>query len=285
MTGNCICFEQAELRDLRPVSLELGSGLHVIHCPDGIGVPEFFQLSTGLSRPRRGKVSLRSRVPFADPELRTHIASRLPEERLPAARTLSQSLHRLDLAPVRVEAVLTMALSLDPSIEAATLVPRMPPSQHATVALAIALTTPHAWALLLSEPLKHLRAPAQAEVQATLLRLSVELPVVVVTASVAQATKLGTVSHELVAGIHRPLAAQRAGWSGLRVQGIGLRSLVAEMSRQTTLRNLQWTAEFQGQEAIELETSDLAGNSLMIARASRETGARVFSIRSSTVPK
>jgi ABC-type cobalamin/Fe3+-siderophores transport system ATPase subunit len=282
---NSLNLELLELDELRPVSLEFGPGLHVIHSRDGIGVRELFHVLAGLIPPRRGRVTLRGLSPYKEPKLRAHLGTRLPEERLPPATTLRHSLQRLNLDPARLEAVLTLAHTLDAGLVATVSVARLAPSEHATVALALALTTPQPWALILHCPLKHLRPQAQIEVQESLLRLSSEIPVVVVTRSLAQAERLGAASHELIAGFCRHREAQRSGWAELHVQGLGLRSLVAELSRLPAIRNLRWTAERQGQETIELETSDSAATSLMIARSSRETGTRIFSLRSHTVPK
>lgn len=79
---------------LGALELSLTAGLHVVLGAPADGTRELIAVSAGLIRPRRGRVRVAGREPYASPELRQRIASLLAKERLIPEATVGASVAR-----------------------------------------------------------------------------------------------------------------------------------------------------------------------------------------------
>jgi hypothetical protein len=265
-------------RKLRQVTTTLEPGLHVLLAFDPTGTEELIQLLDGSSAPRRGRVQLDGRCPYRCPEVRRHIGSLWAYESLPAAESVGQSLRRLDLD----RTVLETTGALGERLDLGTLWEKPPRmlDQNATrmVALAVALSKPEPWSLLLFEPLVGATQSASSIVAQLLMEHATRIPVLVVTSSRATALRFGGPSAELGGGFWRRVQPNQAEYFTLRVAGASLRPLAAEIVRRPRVRSLRLTNHAEGHDELWLETTDPSSVSLDMVRAAQQLGVRIWSM-------
>jgi len=290
---NSLHVEELDGALIRCVSREFSPGIHVVlspspaslqACDTAITSPEkqeLFAILSGCVKPRRGKVLLRGRNPYGSPEIRSHIASLFPDELAPPGSTLREQLRPLKLAPARELAIARLAQRLGAVRHSASenLELDIAPLDAQALALSIALTTNEPWLMLLDEPLRNLEASARSFVLEALLHLALDIPVVVFTASLSLAERLGGASLELHAGNIRGLPQAACVGCSVRATGIGLRAISAELSRRPTVRSLRLEVTDEGLEALTLETRELEPLLLDIISLALSVGVRLLSLQ------
>ena len=288
-----LCIEQLDGALCRGISREFSPGIHVVLSPSPASLqacdtaitspekPELFAILSGCMKPRRGKVLLRGRNPYGSPEIRSHIASLFPDELALPGSTLREQLRPLKLAPARELAIAQVAQRLRavPHSASENLELDTAPLDAQPLALSIALTTNEPWLMLLDEPLRNLETSARSFVLEALLHLALDIPVVVFTASLSLAERLGGATLELYAGsIRCSPQATRLGCS-VRATGIGLRAISAELSRRPTVRSLRLEVTYEGLEALTIETLELEPLLLDITSLALSFGVRLLSLQ------
>jgi ABC-2 type transport system ATP-binding protein len=267
------------------VSFEVGPGVTALLGPNGAGKSTMFRMLCGLARPSKGSVRVLGRDPRADISV-TRSIGLVPQqetvfERLTARQfvVLAARLHGLpDPEDEAVRALKTV--DLDPSDT------RLLPSyskgmrQRAKVAQAI-VHDPSV--LVLDEPLTGLDPRQRADLVALFRRLGGEGRCVIVSSHVlAEVERLG--SRVLVMSQGR-LAAMgdfrelRALMDDrplrVRVRTDRPRELAGALLERGPVVGLQ----LEGDDSLELDTSDARVLAHLLAPVARETGARLLEVR------
>ncbi len=148
-----LAFDRATLGQLRGADLELSPGRYVLLSTEREAMASVLNLASGRMPTRAGRVTLSGLAPYASPEVRRQIAALLPDESLPPAKTLTESV-TIALAArgsTGVARTLLADVGLERLAEAApaTLGER----ELRSVALAVALAHDTATLLVIDEPL------------------------------------------------------------------------------------------------------------------------------------
>jgi ABC-type multidrug transport system ATPase subunit len=277
-----LILERASLGTLFAATVELAPGMHVILGAPDDGVDDLANVCAGLQRPRHGSVKLFGKEPWSSPGTRARIATLLRDEPPEAAGSVLIAVRRAlalrgdprDAAQLLAELGLATFGNTAPD--------RLPPPLRRRLLLGLALTHPSASCLVLVEPfscpdqdgdsvLSQLRAHAE--------RGSV---VVVMTASVRDASRIGGDVLVLDRGrfVRRagePLTRELApgGVSALEVSSPDARKLASLLALEPDVSGVEWHARG---ERLRVRGADGNSLALAVARAARSTGSRVGAI-------
>lgn len=256
----------------------LDSGLHALVGLPPDGTLSLATLASGISRPRTGRVIVDGRDPYVDPALRARIGATLDVPMLPESGTVEQ-LFRITRDAPSPSTLDTLGL---PALSTRRLL-SLSPGEERAVELALALATPDPLALVLTEPFAALPGPGRAAFVDSLANAAkAGACVVVVTASVADATDLGGLVHLFEAGrISRTLeGADAFALPGrdveLRVITSGPRALAFELSRHASVSAVSWDAD-RG-PAVSVRGPNLERAALAVAEAALSASAHIVSM-------
>jgi len=179
-------LRQAGAGRLTRVDLALPAGMHVFLGRPHDGTTALVEMAAGLLRPRRGRVLVADREPWASPAVRRRIGALLEHEQLPPGRTVSDGVRaalelRNDTADV--EGVLARL-----GIESwgQRRIVGLSPAETRAVALALALSIRDAALLVLHEPLSNLGGVDRSVVLRGLARFGRQDTCVVCTSASAR---------------------------------------------------------------------------------------------------
>lgn len=265
-------------RSLRQVNATLEPGLHVVFALDSTGTDEFIPLLDGSTAPHRGRAELDGMCPYRSPELRRHIGSLWHEETLPTGRDLRDSLRSLAMDGTLIDATHATLVRLGLGKLGDRPIAALEPDQVRSAVLALAMSKPDLWSLLLHEPFLAVPTDASCFVAEFLLEQATRIPVVVVTSSRTTALRLGGPNAELGGGFVRRIQRKLPESHTLRVSGSNLRPLAAELVRRPRVHSLRMINHPDGGDELWLEGSDPQSVALDVARIALQTGARIWSM-------
>jgi hypothetical protein len=260
-------------------------GLHVWRTLDALAHDQLLALLSGADAPRRGRILLDDRPAYFARDVRARIGSLWPVERFTLGRTFRAGLEALPGTTERKSEALEYMGSLATPDFVDRPIQEFTPNDHVNVALALALTTEKPLALVLYEPLRAVPGDRHAMVLDAILSRREAIPVIVLTASESLASSLGGASLDLDAGLLRPVVKMPEAQVHLRIRGVGLRALVAELARNKTVTRLQLESAPDGTEFVSLFTTDARSLSLAVTRIAVDTGLRVLSLESWELPQ
>ena len=267
------------------VSFEVGPGVTALLGPNGAGKSTMFRMLCGLARPSKGTVRVLGRDPRADISVhaldraRPAAGDRLRAAHREAVRRAGGRLHGLPSPSARPTRALEI-VGLDPSDSRLLPAYSKGMRQRAKVAQAI-VHDPSV--LVLDEPLTGLDPRQRGELVALFRRLGGEGRCVIVSSHVlAEVERLG--SRVLVMSQGR-LAAMgdfrelRALMDDrplrVRVRTDRPRELAGALLERGPVVGLQ----LEGDDSLELDTSDARALAHLLAPVARETGARLLEVR------
>jgi ABC-type multidrug transport system ATPase subunit len=264
------------------VTGELGPGIHVVLGTPADGADDLAAVCAGMSRPRSGSVKVFGKEPWSSPGTRARIATLLRDEPADSTSSVLLSLRRmLSLRGDAREA--TQVLSSLGLAGLAKMPPdRVPLEVRRRLQLGLALGHPNAGVLLLVEPF----ALPEQDDEAILgeLRRHAEhgAVVVVITASVRDAARVGGDVVLLDRGrfVRRPgepLARELApgGVCGLDVVSPDARMLASVLALEPAVHSVDWHAR---SGRVRVRGSDMDALALAIANAARSSASRVTAI-------
>ena len=203
-----LVLERVWSTPLAGVSLELRGGIGVVVGDETDGTGELACICAGVRAPRRGRVALDDRAPFASPATRRSIASLLPDETLPPGLDV-----RGWLAPLEGLLGISAATVLDDTrLEPTRALAGLTSAERRTLALAIALAHPSPRLVVLHDPLASGDADVRQRTLARIADLGRGSAVLVTTPSLADARRLGGSVYQLDRGLLSP--APQAAWPG-----------------------------------------------------------------------
>jgi ABC-type branched-subunit amino acid transport system ATPase component len=302
---SALVLEGVEHPPLRLGTRRFEPGLHVIRTLDSLAHGPLLALLSGADAPKRGRVLVGERRPYDDRAARAQIGTLWPEERFTLGRTFREGLERLGASPARKRNALEFLAALSSPLLADRSTQGLTPKDHRLLALTMALTTEHPLALVLHEPSKSLDPEPQSLVLERILAHGDAIPILVFTASATLANSLGGSTYELDAGLlranvahanlaHANLAHANLAHANLaapspqtqmRIRGVGLRALVAELARNKAVTRLELGSAVDGTEFVSLATTDPRPVSLAVTRIAVDTGMRVLSLESWELPQ
>jgi ABC-type thiamine transport system ATPase subunit len=277
-----LILERASLGVLFGATVELAPGLHVILGAPHDGADDLANVCAGLARPRNGSVKLFGKEPWSSPGTRARIATLLRDEPPEAAGSVLSAVRRaLALRGDRRDAAQLLAeLGLATFGTAAPA--RLPAPLRRRLLLGLALTHPSATCFVLVEPFS---CPEQdAESVLAQLRVHAERGsvVVVITASVRDASRIGgdvilLDRGRFVRRAGEPLTRELApgGVSALEVSSPDARKLASILALEPDVSGVEWHA---GGERLRVRGADGNSLALAVARAARSSGSRVGAI-------
>jgi ABC-2 type transport system ATP-binding protein len=255
--------------------LALGPGLHAIVGTEEDGLLAVAPLVAGILRPRRGKVRVAKLDPYGDPQLRARIGATFSTPSLPARHLV------VELLAARRGSI----PEGDPRHELFGAIDVERTADDRVLELLIALTTPDAVALALTEPFAVAPFTAHGALARSLALFEESgATVLVLTRSSADAWKAGGRARWLVRG--RLVDLQGAEGMGgvlpgrgveLRVEAEPARALLAALAGDPAFSSLDFESTPAG-DAVRVRGTDLGVAALAIARAAVSVGARVRSI-------
>lgn len=200
------------------ISLNFAPGIHSLVTSRKDYAQALIECLAGLRQPlgspwSRGSIRLGASDPFASPGLRAQLGITLPTEpALPAAPTLHAALDQILTLRLRLDTLATGSPHHIPFVE--SLLQNAPHSltgeQRRRVALGLALSLRAPQALVLYQPLFNLNFDDAAFVLQRLRHYAEsDVPIICVTATLADAEKLSPLIHHLSATSQNP-AAQNA---------------------------------------------------------------------------
>jgi ABC-type thiamine transport system ATPase subunit len=238
-----LVLERVWAATLKNVSLRASTGLSVIIGAESDGSGVLVELCAGVREPRRGRIVVGSARPSASGECRRSIASLLPDEvggqRGDVRGWLAELAPRIGF---ELGAVLAWS-DVDPARALSTL----NGAERRELALGIALAHPRPSLLVLHEPLGACAAARRERLLTRLIELASVCPVLIATASVADARRIGGATYLLDRGLLD--ARPDAGWPGiltpelaacLEVEADAPRGLVAALAQQPDVRELSY---------------------------------------------
>ncbi len=267
---------------LKNVSVQLGIGLHVVlgHELDGTG--DLVELVAGLQRPRRGVVSLDGHAQSASPAGRRRIAALLASEAVSGTGDVRRWL--TEIAELRGFAAARALELLPAELEPGRTLVSLTSSERRKLALCLALGQDDPALVALHEPLAASPSGSTAGVLARIHELSASAVVVIATASIADARRLGGTLYVLERGVlarKLPHAWPAAVTPGLDVflwvDSQAPRALLAELAGQPDVLEARYD-ERQGGRLM-LRGADLERLALAVARAAVSAEVEVRALR------
>jgi ABC-type transport system involved in cytochrome c biogenesis ATPase subunit len=154
-------LQGAALGALRGADLELAPGRYVVLSSEREPLADLVAVLCGREPPRQGKVLVDGAAPAASPSLRRKLAALLPDEALPPAKTVSQSLEKA-LAARGASSGAAASLLEDAGLARLAALAPAALGARATRSVALALALAHSSAELfaLHEPLATLVTPS-----------------------------------------------------------------------------------------------------------------------------
>jgi len=154
-------LQGAALGALRGADLELAPGRYVVLSSEREPLADLVAVLCGREPPRQGQVLVDGAAPAASPALRRRLAALLPDEALPPAKTVSQSLEKA-LAARGASSGAAASLLEDAGLARLAALAPAALGARATRSVALALALAHSSAELfaLHEPLATLVSPS-----------------------------------------------------------------------------------------------------------------------------
>jgi ABC-type thiamine transport system ATPase subunit len=203
-----LVLEKVWSTPLAGVSLELRGGVCVVVGDEADGTGELALLCAGVRAPRRGRVALDGRAPFASPTCRRGIASLLPDETLPPGLDVRGWLAPLEgLIGVSAAAVLD-----DAALEPTRALTDLTSAERRSLALALALAHPRPRLVVLHDPLASGDADVRQRTLSRITELGRSSAVLVTTPALADARRIAGSVYRLDRGLLTP--APQAAWPG-----------------------------------------------------------------------
>jgi ABC-type thiamine transport system ATPase subunit len=275
-----LLLERVWCAPLKNVSLRLGAGLSVIVGAESDGATELVELCAGVREPRRGRVTLDGARPSASAACRRGIASLLPEEARDVGGDVRGWLAELG-ALIGFELGAALAWC---GVAAERSLSTLSGAERRELALAIALAHPRPSLVVLHEPLAAGAPELRERILGRLVELARECPVLIGTASIADARRVGGATYLL----DRGLLDEKAGgaWPGSLTPGLGAclaieadapRGLVAALAQHPDVRELSYDERRGGRVLV--RGADLGGLALAVARAAVSAGVDIRLLR------
>jgi ABC-type thiamine transport system ATPase subunit len=275
-----LVLERVWGRALKNVSLRSAAGLSVIVGADSDGADELVELCAGVRAPRRGRLALAGVAPSASPPCRRSIASLLPDEPVGALGDVRGWLTELaTLIGFELPALIASS-SIEPERPLSTLTA----TERRELALAIALAHPQPALVVLHEPFGAAAASQRERVVARLAELASATPVLIVTASIADARQLGGTTYLLDRGL---LDVKPGGaWPDSLTPGLGTclaietdgaRGLVAALAEHPDVSELAYDERHAGRVLV--RGADLERLAVAIAQAAVGAGVDIRLLR------
>lgn len=263
-----LLLERVWSAPLKDVSLRSSRGLSVVVGAESDGSGELVSLCAGTRAPRRGQLTLGGLRPSSSPACRRGIASLLADEPVGGDGAVRDWL--LELVPllgIELPAVLAGS-SVEPDRALASL----SGAERRELALAVALAHPEPALVVLHEPLTACAASQRESLLARLAELGKDRPVLITTASIATARRLGGTTYLL----DRGLCSEKPGgaWPGgmtpgvdawLAVEADGPRRLVSALAQHPDVQELRYDERRGGR--VLLRGPDLERLAVAVARA------------------
>jgi energy-coupling factor transporter ATP-binding protein EcfA2 len=274
-------LERVWAAPLKNVSLRAAAGLSVLVGAESDGAGVLVELCAGVREPRRGQLALGGVRPSASAECRRAIASLLPDETGGIGPGdvhgwLAELARLIGFEPATV----LDGCGLDPTRPLSTL----SRAERRELALAIALAHPHPALVVLHEPLSACAAVRRERVLVRLAELASACPVLIATASIADARRIGGATYLLDRGLCD--AKPGGAWPGSLTPGLGAcialdaddpRRLVAALAQHPDVRELSYDERRGGR--VLASGTDLEALALAIARAAVGAGVDIRLLR------
>jgi ABC-type thiamine transport system ATPase subunit len=275
-----LVLERVWSRALKNVSLRNSRGLSVIVGADSDGADDLVELCAGVRVPRRGQLTLGGVRPSTSPQCRRGIASLLPDEPAGTFGDVRGWLAELAaLIGFELPAVLA-GTRIEPERPLATL----SAAERRELALAIALAHPDPSLVVLHEPLGAVTDSRRECLLARLAELAGAAPVLIVTASIADARRIGGTTYLLDRGL---LDAKPGGaWPDSLTPGIGAclaieadapRGLIAALAEHPDVRELSYDERHGGRVLV--RGADMERLAVAVARAAVGAGVDIRLLR------
>ena len=203
---NGLVLERVWSAPLAGVSLELGGGVGVVVGDESDGTGELALLCAGVRAPRRGRVLLEGREPFASPACRRGIASLLPDETPPPGLDVRGWLALL----AGLNGVPAANVLEDAALEPTRALADLSSAERRSLALAIALAHPSPRLVVLHDPLASGDADVRQRTLSRIAELGRSSAVLIFTPSLADARRFAGSVYQLDRGLLS--AAPRAAW-------------------------------------------------------------------------
>jgi hypothetical protein len=279
-----LLLERVWSAPLKDVSLRSSRGLSVVFGAEADGSGELVALCAGTRAPRRGRVALGGLQPSSSPACRRGIASLLPDEPGGGGGDSYGDVRSwlLELAPlIGIEPPAVLAWS--PVAPERTLA-SLSGAERRALALAVALAHPEPALVVLHEPLTACATGQNERVLARLAELGKERPVLVTTASIATARRLGGTTYLL----DRGLCSEKPGgaWPGsmtpgldawLAVEADAPRGLVSALAQHPDVQELRYDERRGGR--VLPRGPDLERLAVAVARAAVNAGVDIRLLR------
>lgn len=275
-----LALERVWSEPLKDVSLRGATGVSVIIGAESDGAGALVELCAGVRVPRRGRVLLGGESPCASPESRRRIASLLPIEETVRSGDVQRWL--AELAALRgfaLEAVLEPC-----RVSAGRALGSLSGAERRELACWVALAEPQPALVALHEPLSACAPEQRERLVQRLGELGRASVVLVTTASVADARRLGGSSYRLDRGVLAP--TPKGAWLGgslslgagahLTVEADAPRRLSSALAQHPDVQELQYD-EPAGR--VVLRGPDLERLALAVARVAVDAGIQVSSLR------
>lgn len=269
---------------LKNVTRPFPVGLHVVLGAPVDGTSELVEVCAGLRRLRRGQVRLDGQDPSDTPSLRQRIASLLANETGGAARRDVRSwVDELgqrrqfdagaELERFGFDLPLTRPLG---SLSVA---------ERQALALALALGQPNPRLVLLHDPLRAAREPANEPVLERVRELATRCIVLLTTPSIADARRLGGTLHVLERGVF--VRTPSHAWPSALTPGLDAwllvdcdrpRDLLAALAHSPDVEQARYDAGLAARR-VQVRGSDLERLAVAVSRAGLAAGAGIRSLR------
>jgi hypothetical protein len=275
-----LLIERVWSAPLKDVSLRSSRGLSIVVGAEADGSGELVALCAGTRAPRRGRVALGGLGPSSSPACRRGIASLLPDE--PGGGDGDVRGWLLDLARL-IGIELPAVLAWSPVAPERALA-SLSGAERRELALAVALAHPEPALVVLHEPLTACVTGQKERVLARLAELGKERPVLVTTASIATARRLGGTTYLLDRGLcsEKPDGA----WPGSMTPGVDAwltveadapRELVSALAQHPDVQELRYDERRGGR--VFLRGSDLEQLAVAVAHAAVNAGVDIRLLR------
>ena len=275
-----LLLERVWSAPLKDVSLRSSRGLSVVVGAQADGSGELVALCAGTRAPRRGRVALGGLGPSSSPTCRRGIASLLSNE--PGGGDGDVRGWLLGLAPL-IGIELPAVLAWSPVAPGRALA-SLSGAERRELALAVALAHPEPALVVLHEPLTACATGQKERVLARLAELGKERPVLVTTASIETARRLGGTTYLLDRGLCS--AKPEGAWPGsmtpgadawLAVEADAPRGLVSALAQHPDVQELLYDERRGGR--VFLRGQDLERLAVAVARAAVSAGVEIRLLR------